>query len=700
METLDICESLSQDFIDYAYEANINRGFPDARDGLKPGQRACLWGMYAKGHTHGKPHVKSAKISGFVCGELWPHGDTAIYDTFVRMSQPWINNIPEVEFHGSNGNQIIGPEAAASRYTEARLSQAVEDYMMDGIKQDAVDMIPNYSEDQMWPSVLPSVFPRLLINGSKGIGVGIAQEFLPRNALEVIDVIENYISSDRIVHPCYPDFPSGGIIVNEKDLATIDKTGKGKVILEAYAEFTKNEINVTEFCYQTYIEPIINEIKDGIEKGKIFGVKDAVNKSDKNRLCLTITCERNADPEKVWENLLANTSLRCQYNANQIAIVGKTPQLLNLRDMCRIYVEHNLECIRRVANHNYSKSLARCSILSGFLFVIAHVDEVVEAIKTAKDRTDAKTRLISLSLKEDQAEAVLDMRLAKLTGMEKIAIEDEYKQEQSKCISFKNLAQNEQARKDELVQKLHKFKKEHGIERKTRVMQKDMNKAKEAAKDDTLYSYSWDENGYVTKKLAKSGDDNVSMDHEGIILVMSDAKVYRLLGSDFSVERRLNALGLLENAKEPLAVLATKSNPKEFYIATKMGYVKRISTSEFDGNVRNLSGMPSISLKEGDAVASVFLLDRGSYGMVKYKDKTATHIMLHTNGHMSILFPAEEIPLKKKNSNGVICIKLKEGDYVQRAAWGSAEFATGLTSQHRGGLGTYDPTRYVKASVS
>lgn len=700
MDTIDICQSLSQDFIDYAYEANVNRGFPDARDGLKPGQRACLWGMYSKGHVHSKPHVKSAKISGFVCGELWPHGDTAIYDTFVRMSQPWINNIPEVEFHGSNGNQIIGPDAAASRYTEARLSKIVEDYMMDGIKQDAVDMIPNYSEDQEWPSVLPSIFPRLLVNGSKGIGVGIAQDFLPRNMAEVIEVIENYITSGRIIHPCYPDFPTGGIIVNEDDLKAIDKTGKGKVIVEAYAQFTKNEITVTEFCYQTYIESIINEIKDGIEKGKIFGVKDAVNKSDKTKLCLSIICDYNSDPQKVWANLLANTSLRCQYNANQIAIVGKTPQLLNLRDLCRIYTEHNMECIRRIATFNYNKSVARCSILSGFLFVIAHVDEVIQIIKASTDRQTAKKGLITLGLKDDQAEAVLDMRLAKLTGMEKIAIENEYKQEQEKCISFKNIMDNEDVQKEELLTKLRKLKTEYPTPRRTRVMQKDMAADKKAAQDDTLYTYSWDDSSYVTKKLAKSSDPNVATDSEGIILVMSDAKVYRLLGSDFSCEKRVNVLGLLENAKEPLVVVATQKNPVEFFIATKFGYIKRISTSDFDGNVRNLAGMSSIKLADGDEVVKVFLLDRGGYGMVKYSNKQSTHIYLHTSQNMGILFPVDDVPLKKKAANGVIGIKLKEGDYVTRVAWGSETFATGALPQHRGGKGQHHPTMYSVASVS
>lgn len=683
MDTIDICENLSQDFIDYAYEANVNRGFPDARDGLKPGQRACLWSMYEKGYLHSKPHVKSAKVSGAVIADWWPHGDTAIYDTFVRMSQPWVNNIPEVEFHGSNGNQIIGPEAAASRYTEARLSEVVENYMMCGIKQNAVNMILNYSEDKEWPEVLPAIFPRLLVNGSKGIGVGIAQEFLPRNIGEVIDVIIGYIDTEKIKHPCYPDFPSGGIIVNESELAEIDKTGKGKVILEARASFDKNEINVTELCYQTYIEPIINEIKSGIEKGKIFGVKDVINKSDKDRLCLNIICDRGTSPEHVWENLLANTSLRCQYNANQIAIVDKTPQLLNLKDLCRIYVEHNLNCILRMAEYDYNKSKAKCSVLEGFLFVIANVDDVVRTIQMAKDRQEAKEKLIEMGLKDDQADAILDMRLVKLTGMEKIAIDEELSKEKERLLSFKELIENESSRKKELLNKLKALKKSYPLKRKTSITNKDMSVAKKAAQDTTTYSYSWDDKGYITKTVATKNSKCVGTDSEAVILVTSDAKVYRLLGSDFSLEKRTNALGILENAKEPLEVLATQSCPRDFFIVTKLGYVKKINTSEFNGSVRNLNGMASIALKENDSVAKVFLLDRG--GRSEYN----THIYIHTAQNIGILFAADEVPLKKKASNGVIGIKLQENDYVTRVEWCDGHLTPDITPQRRGGKGQH-----------
>ena len=278
--SIDICRELSQNFIDFAYEANSQRAFPDARDGLKPGQRACLWEMFVKGYASNKPHVKSAKISGGVVATWWPHGDVAIYDTFTRMSQPWINNIPEVDWHGNNGNIISGPEGAAQRYTEARLSKPIEEGMFHAVKKNTVPMIQNFSEDDEWPEVLPALMPRLLVNGSQGIGVAVAQVWCPYNLREVVDVIDDYISTGTLnSDTLYPDFPSGGVIINQKDLSAIHKTGKGKIVLRGKADITGNTIKITALPYQTYVEPFIDNIKTLVEKEELTGIKDVYNKN-------------------------------------------------------------------------------------------------------------------------------------------------------------------------------------------------------------------------------------------------------------------------------------------------------------------------------------------------------------------------------------------------------------------------------------
>ena len=236
-KTIDICDELKQNFIDFAYEANSQRAFPDARDGLKPGQRACLWEMFQKGYSSSKPHVKSAKIDGGVAATWWPHGTTAIYETFARMSQPWVNNIPAVDFHGSTGNIVIGSAPAADRYTEARLNKPIEEGMFSGIKKKNVPMILNFSEDEEWPEVLPALFPRLIVNGSQGIGVTVAQTWIPHNLGEIIDIIKKYLNDGEIDYDnIAPDFPTGGIITNQSEMADPYKTGKGTIKLRGKAE--------------------------------------------------------------------------------------------------------------------------------------------------------------------------------------------------------------------------------------------------------------------------------------------------------------------------------------------------------------------------------------------------------------------------------------------------------------------------------
>ena len=394
MNIIDVCDELSQNFIDFAYEANSERAFPDARDGLKPGQRACLWEMYSKGYTSKKPHVKSAKISGGTIASWWPHGDVAIYETFARMSQPWINNLPEVDWHGSNGNIVIGSAPASSRYTEARLSKVVEDGMLQGLKKNNVPMQLNFSEDAEWPTVLPAVLPRLLINGSQGIGVTIANTWIPMNFVEVSDVIKNYITTGEVdtTKPLI-DFPSKGIIINSKDLHIIHETGKGKVVLRGRAEVTDKSILITELPYQVYVEPFIESVRKLIETDEIKGIKNIYNKTDKKHLLIEIECD---NPNGILKGLYNKTDLQKSYSANQWALVGKTPQLLTLKDYIQIYVEHNLECIRREIQFDLDKAEARMHIVDGLLKALEDIDNIIKLIKTSASAAAAKDALINI----------------------------------------------------------------------------------------------------------------------------------------------------------------------------------------------------------------------------------------------------------------------------------------------------------------
>lgn len=294
--SINILNELKQDFLVYAQEVNCSRAFPDARDGLKPSQRAALYTMFRKGFTSDKPHVKSAKITGAIIGELWPHGDGSAYESIVRMSQNWINNIPEVDWHGANGSLLGGPEAASSRYTECRLSKAAEEGLFFNIKKNVVNFIPNFSEDDEWPQVLPALFPRLYINGSQGIGYTIAQEWEPHNLNELVEKIKEYLKKGKVsTDNIYPDYPTGGIIINKKDLHTIYETGRGSIILRGKAEIFGNFIQITELPYQVYVEPFIQKIKDLVNAGILIGIEDICNKSGDDGLLIEIEC--SLDPK-------------------------------------------------------------------------------------------------------------------------------------------------------------------------------------------------------------------------------------------------------------------------------------------------------------------------------------------------------------------------------------------------------------------
>ena len=389
--SIDITKELHQNFIDFAYEANSQRAFPDVRDGLKPGQRACLWEFYTKGYLSNKPHVKSAKVSGGVIADWWPHGDVAIYDTFVRMSQPWINNIPEVDFHGSNGNQVIGPDAASARYTEARLSAVVEQGMFEGIKKKNVPMILNFSEDKEWPEVLPAVLPRLLINGSQGIGVTVANHWTLFGLKETAALIKKYILTGELdTSDYYPDYPTGGIIINKKDIPTIYATGKGKVILRAKTEIQGNNILITELPYQTYVEPLIAKIKELVEKEELSGIDDIINKSDKKHLLIEIQCSNS--PLTVLNKLFATTDLQKTFSPNQYALVGKTPKLLTLKQYLDLYIEHNLSCIKRENEFEVAKAKERKEVVEGLVKALEDIDNIITLIKASDSSSDAQKK--------------------------------------------------------------------------------------------------------------------------------------------------------------------------------------------------------------------------------------------------------------------------------------------------------------------
>lgn len=675
---IDICKELGQNFIDFSYEANSARAFADARDGLKPGQRACLWEMFDKGYLSNKPHVKSAKISGAVTGNWWPHGDVAIYETFARMSQPWINNSPEVDWHGNNGSQYTGPECASSRYTEARLSKLAEEGLFSGIKKKNVNMILNFSEDAEWPEVLPAIFPRLMVNGCQGIGSTIANVWLPHNLKEVAKCLERYIDGKEIdTKDIYPSFPTGGIIINKNDIHTIYETGKGKVILRGKAEIKNDKILITELPYQVYAQPYVEKVTEMAIKDEITGIDAVYNKSGKNKLLIEIECSENA--ERVLRQLYAKTDLQKNYNANQWALVGKTPKLLTLKDYCEIYVKHNIECLIREINFDLEKLEARKEILNGLLIALEDIDNIIAKIKASESAAAAKVQLKNdYNMTENQVKAVLDMKLAKLAKLEKVEIQKEKDEIIARVAELRSLLLNEDKQKTEIKNRLNAIVRKYGEDRKTELAQIEMPKEdkeiQEVIPEDCVVVMS--KTGLIKRVPTKTfkpqkrggkGNANISdaimniistNTIDNLLLFTNKGKMYRLLvdmvpeGTNSSKGMDVNDYIMVEPGEKVIAMTSLNRNNDSKYVCfiTKNGLVKKTAMDEYKSLKRN-TGLVATKIAKGDSIADVQFLNE-------------EQLILITSKGMSIRFNSKEIGATGRATMGVKGIKLAEGDYV------------------------------------
>lgn len=676
--TIDICKELHQNFIDFAYEANSQRAFPDARDGLKPGQRACLWEMFTKGYLSNKPHVKSAKISGGVIASWWPHGDTAIYETFARMSQNWINNIPEVDWHGANGNIVIGNAPASSRYTEAKLAKATEEGMFCGIKKNNVPMILNFSEDEEWPEVLPAIMPRLLINGSQGIGVTIANVWLPMNLIEISNSIKDYIKTGVINNnSVYPDFPSGGIIINKDDLHLINETGKGKVVLRAKTEIKNNSIFITELPYQVFVEPLLDEIKKLVSDGELEEIKEIYNKTDKKKLLIEIECKSN--PEGVLKKLFNSTNLQKNYNANQFALVGKTPSLLNLKRYYDIYISHNTECISKEYIYDLKKAEARNEIVNGLLKALEDIDNIIKLIKASKSAINAKENLINkYKFSEAQAKAIVDMKLGKIANLEKIELENEKKELEKTIENCKDILSNNDKILNILIERLESFTKKYGSKRKTELTQINISKEDKeiinVVPEDVVVMVT--QSGEIKRipkksfraqrrngKGIKSINDiiltSISTNTiDNVLIFTNSGKMYKILVDNIpvgtNVSKGESIYNLINIPTEEKIIAATSMNrdidKKYAVFITKQGLFKKTLLEEYK-NIKKATGIQAIKLKDNDSIAKVFFMNEENF-------------MIFTKDGIAIKFDTKDIKPIGRVTSGVKAIKLNDNDYV------------------------------------
>lgn len=679
MSNIELVKELSQNFIDFSHEANCQRAFADARDGLKPGQRACLWEMHSKGYTSNKPHVKSAKISGGVIGTWWPHGDVAIYETFARMSQSWINNIPEVDWHGANGSIQISGEPAASRYTEARLSKATEDGLLFGIKKHNVPMKLNFSEDEEWPEVFPAILPRLMINGCQGIGSTVANVWIPHELSDLAVVINKYVKEGVLdYNNLAPSFPTGGTIINKDNLKDIYLTGKGKVILRGKATIEGNSILITEIPYQVYVEPLIDQIKNLAISDEIPNISNVLNKSDKKRMLIEVVCDTS--PGAVLNKLYQKTNLQKTYNANQMALVGKTPKLLNLKEYLDIYLSHNYECIKNEYQYDLNKAKDRFEIVSGLIKALEDIDNIIALIKKSESSSDAILKLIkNYSFSERQARSIVDMKLGKLAHLEKIELNKELTDLTSTIENCNNVISNEDKRKNIFLDRFNLLVKKYGKSRKTELAQISVKpEEKEIAEvipENVVVTLT--QNGLIKKvptssfKVQRRGGKGVKSADESIMEMISTntvdtlmfftnkGKMYRTIvdniptGTNASKGIAINTIVNLENDERVIAMssLYRKTNAKYVVFVTKQGLFKKTYIEEYMKTNRN-NGIAAIKLKEEDSVVGVTFLDEED-------------VILVTKGGYAIHFETKSINPIGRLTSGVKGIKLSENDEVE-----------------------------------
>lgn len=675
---LNINQELKQNFLDFSHEANSQRAFADARDGLKPGQRACLWEMFVKGYSSSKPHVKSAKISGGTVASWWPHGTTAIYDTFARMSQPWVNNIPEVDWHGANGSIQISGEPAADRYTEARLAKSTEEGLLQNIKKQNVPMKLNFSEDEEWPEVFPAIYPRLMVNGCQGIGSTIANVWLPHSLDELAASIKEYLATGKIdYNKLAPSFPSGGEIINKDDLHIIYETGKGRVILRGKADIKGNIISITEIPYQVYVEPFIDQVKQLIEKEEIKGISNILNKSNKKQLLIEIECDSPA--ASVLTQLYAKTDLQKNFNANQYALVGKTPKLLNYKQYLDIYLQHNYDCIKRENQFTLNKSKKRLEIVNGLVKALEDIDNIIKLIKQSDSSAAAVKNLIEkYSFTDNQAKAIVDMKLGRLAHLEKIELNKEQEELTSTIADCEDIINNLSRQKDIYLERFNAFVKKYSSPRKTVLMQALPNKEEKEIEfvEPEKCVVVMTESGTI-KRIPQTSFRNQKRNTKGVktqeditksvirtntvdsLMVFTNlGNMYRLLvdnipsGTNTSKGTPISSLIEMKPNEKATVIYSIYKDTDAKYIMfiTKQGIAKKSALDEYT-KTKKKSGILAINLREGDEIAAAFL--------VKDED-----IIITTELGMSIHISSLEIGATSRATIGIKGITLKDGDSV------------------------------------
>lgn len=674
----DLIKELSTNFIEYAAAVNSDRSIPSATSGLKPVALRILYDMYINGNLSSKAYVKCARTYGDVMGKFHPHGDSSIYGAMVRLAQWWIMRYPLIDFHGNMGN-IDGDGPAAGRYTEARLAKITEDGLIKGIKKRNVDFIPNYDNTLEEPITLPAIFPNLLCNPNSGIGVAIACNWLPHNLVEVANAICDFMEGKEPSIPG-PDFPTGGIIINAKELPAIINRGRGSVKVRGKYNIEKNNCIVFyEIPYGTNTESLMTQVGKYADDNENSGIIDIRNESNKKGMRIVIEVKKGVNPESVVKKLFINTDFQTSISYNQVALVGKTPTELGLKDCIKIYLKHNEECISREVAFDLEKALARQEIVDGLLKALEDIDNIISLIKESKSSKDAKIALINkYNFSENQASAIVNMKLGSLAGLEKIELQNEKKELINQIKDYNNILSSQSRRFEIIKERLTELVKKYGDARRTELLNievpKEEKEIAEVIPEDVVIVLT--KTGLIKRVPAKSfkvqkrngvGIKNadsailssISTNTVDILMAFSSkGKMYRLVvnnvpaGTNVSKGSSIRDLIPIEPDEEIIAItsLYRKSEAKYVVFITKNGLLKKTELDEYKSAKRNC-GIAAIKLKEGDSLANVtFLNDE--------------QIMIITKKGMSIRFETKDIGAVGRIAMGVKSIKLDEGDSI------------------------------------
>ena len=675
--TNDIVKELGQNFIEYAVACNTDRSIPDAKSGLKPVARRILYGAYNTGRTSNKAHVKAARIVGDVMGSLHPHGDSSIYGALVRLSQDWVMRYPLIDFHGNNGN-VIGDGPAHMRYTEARLSKIAEDGLLQGLKKGNVDFIPTYDEADEEPVTLPAIFPNLLCNPNEGIGVAMACKWAPHNLNEVAAAIGQYLNGEEPMLPG-PDFPSGGIVINKNDIPNIMRTGHGSVKIRGKYKVEKNNIIFYEIPYGQTVEGLVNEIGQACEDGKIDGIDDVSDNTNKKGIRIVIECKRGSNPDAIANKIYAHTNMQSSFSYNMVGLVGKTPTELNLKDCIKIYVDHNIECIVREAKFDRNKALARLEVVEGLLVALADIDNIIAIIKKSESSAAAKQALIEkYEFTDNQVTAILNMKLSSLAKLEGVKLENEKKDLKKSIEHLEYLIIDELTQIKELTSRLDEIVRKYGDARRTELAQIEVPKEEKEIElvepEDVVVICT--QSGDIKRvpktsfKVQKRNGKGVKTQDDAILssistntidtllIFTSEGRMFRMLVDNIpagtNASRGTNLATLLKlNPNERIMYVTSQfreTDAKYVVFFTKNGLIKKTKLEEFKAT-KKTTGIQAIKFKDGDSLANVTLLNDED-------------VVVITKNGMVIKFVTKNIAPIGRIAAGVKAIKLKEGDEV------------------------------------